>query len=316
MLYLDYSREPGEWTPNVHGGHENLEAIGFLQALNAAVAEEAPGCFTAAEESTGWPGVTRSPHEGGLGFTFKWNMGWMHDTLRYFARDPIHRPWHQDELTFSMLYESSERFLMPLSHDEVVHGKRSLLGRMPGDDWQRFANLRTLLAYQWLRPGKKLVFMGTELAPEAEWNHDAPLPWPLAADPRRAGLAACMAELGAFYEREPALFANDPDTGGFEWIDCADRDNCVLAWRRSLGDRSVVVALNLMPTPHAHYRIGAPGPGAWHVRIDTDESRFGGSGYRQVGVFEAEAVPCHGLEWSLALALPPLAAVALSREAG
>jgi 1,4-alpha-glucan branching enzyme len=316
MLYLDYSRKPGQWTPNVHGGRENLEATAFLRALNLAIAEEHPDCFTAAEESTGWPGVTRPPADGGLGFTFKWNMGWMHDTLRYFARDPIHRSFHQDELTFSMLYESSERFLLPLSHDEVVHGKRSLLGRMPGDPWQRFANLRLLLAYQWLRPGKKLVFMGTELAPEGEWDHTKSLPWHRADEPLPAGLAACLAALGRFYVGEPALFANDPESGGFEWIDCSDRSNCVLVWQRSLAERHVLVALNLLPTPHDHYRIGAPASGAWRVELDTDDACFGGSGYPRRDVYEAEPIGCHGRRWSLDVALPPLAALAFTRDPG
>src|SRR5262245_28383296 len=220
MLYLDYSRREGEWLPNRHGGRENLDAIGFLRELNAAIAATVPGAMTIAEESTAWSGVTRPAAAGGLGFTFKWNMGWMHDTLRYMGHDPIHRRHHHDELTFAMLYEHSEAFVNPLSHDEVVHGKRSLLEKMPGDVWQRFATLRTLLAYQITRPGKALLFMGTELAPWAEWNHARSLDWHLADDPLRAGLARFLADLGALYQEHPCLWRGDPDPDGFTWVDC------------------------------------------------------------------------------------------------
>jgi 1,4-alpha-glucan branching enzyme len=315
MLYLDYSRRAGEWSPNRHGGRENLDAVDFLRALTAAVAEAQPGCLLAAEESTSWPGVTRSPADGGLGFTFKWNMGWMHDTLRYFSRDPVHRRWHQDELTFAMLYEHSERFLMPLSHDEVVHGKGSLLSRMPGDDWQRFANLRALLAYQWTRPGKQLVFMGTELAPVSEWSHDHPLDWRLAEDPLRAGLARCMADLGALYRGEPCLWRRDHDADGFAWIDCGDREHSVLAYLRFDGARHVAVVLNLTPAPHPEYRIGVPAGGSYRIRLDTDAGHYGGSGFAAgQDWIRAEALPWHGLPFSLRLRLPPLAALVLAPE--
>ena len=315
MLYLDYSRRPGEWAPNPYGGRENLEAADFLRALTTAIAEEQPGCLVAAEESTQWPGVTRSPADGGLGFSFKWNMGWMHDTLRYFSRDPVHRHWHHDELTFAMLYEHSERFLMPLSHDEVVHGKGSLLARMPGDDWQRFANLRTLLAYQWTRPGKQLVFMGTELAPDAEWSHEHALDWQLAGDPLRAGLARCLADLGGLYRDEPCLWRRDPDADGFRWIDCGDRDHSVLAYLRFDGDRHLVVVLNLTPGPHPDYRIGVPSGGGYRTRLDTDDARYGGSGFAAGQErIAAEALPWHGLPCSLRLRLPPLAALVLALE--
>ncbi|HEX5065829.1 MAG TPA: 1,4-alpha-glucan branching protein GlgB [Myxococcota bacterium] len=317
MLYLDYSRRPGDWTPNRYGGRENLDAVQFLRALSTAVAEEQPGCVLAAEESTEWPGVTRAPSEGGLGFGFKWNMGWMHDTLRYFARDPVHRRWHQDELTFAMLYEHSERFLMPLSHDEVVHGKGSLYARMPGDPWQRLANLRALLAYQWTRPGKQLVFMGTELAPPDEWSHERSLDWRLAEDPLRAGLARCLADLGALYRDEPCLWRSDPDVDGFRWIDCSDSDHSILAYLRRDGSRHVAVVLNLTPSAHPEYRIGVPSGGRYRTRLDTDDARYGGFGFAAgQEVVSADALPWHGLPCSLRLRLPPLAALVLAPESG
>ena len=228
MLYRDYSRRDGEWMPNVHGGRENLEAIDFLRTLNAVIEAEQPGCIMIAEESTAWPGVTAPVSEDGLGFTFKWNMGWMHDTLLFFALDPVHRRFHLNDLTFAMLYEYTERFLMPLSHDEVVHGKGSLLRKMPGDEWQRFANLRLLLAYQWTRPGKKLLFMGTELASWNEWHHETSLDWHLADDPLRAGFARFLEDLGRLYRESPSLWRWDHDPAGFSWIDCSDADNTVL----------------------------------------------------------------------------------------
>ena len=315
MLYLDYSRRPGEWTPNRHGGRENLDAVEFLRLLNETVAEEQPGCFTAAEESTAWPGVTRAARDGGLGFTFKWNMGWMHDTLRYFSRDPVHRRWHQDELTFAMLYEHSERFLMPLSHDEVVHGKGSLYARMPGDPWQRLANLRALLAYQWTRPGKQLVFMGTELAPPDEWNHDATLDWRLADDPLRAGLSRWLADLGVLYREEPALWRRDPDPEGFRWIDCRDREHSIFSYLRQDGARHVAVVLNLTPTPHAEYRVGVPSGPRYRVRLDSDAAAYGGSGFAAgQGLVASDALPWHGQPCSLRLRLPPLSALILVPE--
>jgi 1,4-alpha-glucan branching enzyme len=317
MLYLDYSRRPGEWSPNRHGGRENLDAVDFLRALADAVAGAHPGCLLAAEESTEWPGVTRDVRDGGLGFTFKWNLGWMHDTLRYFGRDPVHRSWHQDELTFAMLYEFSERFLMPLSHDEVVHGKGSLYARMPGDPWQRFANLRALLAYQWTRPGKQLVFMGTELAPPDEWSHERGLDWRLGDDPPRAGLARCLADLGALYREEPCLWRSDPDPSGFRWIDCENRAHSVLAYLRLTGERHLAVVLNLTPTPHTAYRIGVPALGRYRVRLDTDDPRYGGSGYaRRQTIVSSEALPWQGLPASLCLRVPPLAALVLVPEPG
>ena len=312
MLYLDYSRKEGEWLPNPHGGRENLEAVAFLRALNDTIALEQPGCFTVAEESTAWPGVTRPTRDGGLGFTLKWNMGWMHDTLGYFAREAIHRRWHHDELTFAMLYEHSEHFVNPISHDEVVHGKRSLLCKMPGDEWQKFANLRTLLAYQYTRPGKQLLFMGTELAPHSEWNHDTSLDWHLAGDPARQGLARFLAALGGLYQAHTCLWRTDPDPETFAWIDCSDRDASVVAYQRRDGAAHLVIVLNLTPVPRAPYRIGLPSPGPYVVRVSSDAVEFGGSGYPVQPLIEPEAVPWHGLSQSAPLQLPPLAALVLA----
>jgi 1,4-alpha-glucan branching enzyme len=312
MLYLDYSRHAGEWLPNQFGGRENLEAVAFLRALNDTIAAEHPGCFTIAEESTAWPGVTHPTRDGGLGFALKWNMGWMHDTLGYFAREPIHRRFHQDELTFAMLYEYRERFVNPLSHDEVVHGKRSLLEKMPGDEWQKLANLRVLLAYQYTRPGKQLLFMGTELAPSNEWNHDTSLDWHLAELPSRRGFARFLATLGTVYRERPCLWRGDPDGASFAWIDCGDRDASVMSYQRRDGDAHVVVVLNLTPVPRPGYRIGMPRPGRYHVLLDSDATDFGGSGYRSGDAVDPEPVPWHGLSQSVALHLPPLAALILA----
>ncbi len=314
MLYLDYSRDPGHWEPNQYGGRENLEAIDFLRELNATLKREQPGCFTAAEESTSWPGVTRDVSEGGLGFTFKWNMGWMHDTLRFFGRDPVHRRWHQDELTFAMLYEHSERFLNPLSHDEVVHGKGSLLSRMPGDEWQRFANLRALFAYQWTRPGKTLLFMDGELAPWDEWDHQKSLDWHLAGDPLRSGLSRYLSDLGALYRSEPSFWRRDPEPESFEWIDCQDRENSVFSYLRRDGERHAIVILNLTPTPRDEYRIGVPGTGRYAKRLDTDAREFGGSGWSDQDHLVADAVPWHGFPSSIRVKLPPLSAIVLLQD--
>jgi len=311
MLYLDYSRRDGEWIPNAHGGRENLDAVDFLRSLNRLVRAEQPGCVTIAEESTSWPGVTAPVEKGGLGFTLKWNMGWMHDTLGYFARDPAHRGFHQDQLTFAMLYEHDERFVNALSHDEFVHGKRSLIDKMPGDEWQRFANLRTLLAYQWTRPGKKLLFMGAELAAPREWSHDESLPWHLAGEPLRAGLSRCLAALGALYAQRPALWRDDPSSEGFRWIDCHDRAHSILSWERRSGDDLVVVLMNLTPVPRPGYRLGVPVRTRYHVAVDTDDARFGGSGYRRPHDVEAEPVPWQGRDQSLVIDVPPLAALVL-----
>jgi 1,4-alpha-glucan branching enzyme len=312
MLYLDYSRAPGQWMRNRYGGRENLEALDFLRTVNEVVRTDYPGCFTVAEESTAWPGVTKPVSEGGLGFTFKWNMGWMHDTLEYMAKDPLYRPWHHDQLTFAMMYEYSERFIMPLSHDEVVHLKKSLLDKMPGDAWRKFANLRLLLAYQWTRPGKKLVFMGTELAPWGEWNHDRSLDWHLAQSPPHAGITRFMEALGALYREQPALWCHDHDPHGFQWVDVADRENSVVSYVRRDGADHVVAVLNFQPVPRQRYRVGVPARGAYRCALSTDEAAFWGSGWTAPERLEAEPVPYHGHAQSVELSLPPLAAIILA----
>jgi len=318
MLYLDYSRKEGEWVPNKYGGRENLEAIDFLREVNSVVCDDAPGCVTIAEDSTAWPGVTRSTRSGGLGFTFKWNMGWMHDTLEYFEKDPVYRRYHQDLLTFAMMYEHSEHFIMPLSHDEMVHLKGSLYEKMPGDHWQKLANLRALLAYQVTRPGKSLLFMGTELAPPEEWNHDQSLPWHLLDDPSRAAFMAYMARLGEVYKRLPPLWREDPEPEGFEWIDISDRASSVFSYLRRSGEDHAVVVLNLTPVPHEHYRIGVPEWGEYLVALSSDDQRWGGSGYGATERVRVDDVPWHGRRYSVELTLPPLAALVLapSRLAG
>jgi 1,4-alpha-glucan branching enzyme len=265
-----------------------------------------------AEESTAWGGVTRPTFTGGLGFAFKWNMGWMHDTLGYMARDPIHRRYHQNDLTFAMLYEYSEKFVLPLSHDEVVHGKRSLLDKMPGDVWQKFANLRLLLAYQYTRPGKALLFMGTELAPWSEWNHAASLDWHLQDDPPRAGLKRFFVDLGRLYGELPCLWRRDPDPEGFYWIDCSDHDNSVMAYVRSDGMGHAIVVLNFTPVPHADYRIGAPAVGNYVERLSSDAPFYGGSEFETLPRIATEPVPSHGQAQSLRLRLPPLGALVLT----
>jgi 1,4-alpha-glucan branching enzyme len=314
MLYLDYSRQKGEWIPNRYGGRENLEAVDFLRHLNGILHHEEPGCVTIAEESTAWPGVTRPPGEGGLGFDLKWNMGWMHDTLAYLAKDPVHRRWHHDQLTFAMLYEYSERFVNPLSHDEVVHGKGSLLNKMPGDAWQKFANLRLLYAYQYLRPGKPLVFMGGEFAQEREWSPDRSLDWHLLADPMREGLIRFLEELGRLYHERPPLWRSDPDPWGFAWIDCADRDSSIVSFLRRDGEDGVVVVLNLTPVPREGYRIGTPRPGRWLCRLSSDDGAFGGSGYPVPPEVGVEPTPWQGWPHSMLVTLPPLSALVLVPE--
>jgi len=311
MLYLDYSRKAGEWIPNRYGGRENLEALYFLREMNALVADEHPGCFTVAEESTAFPGVTKTVADGGLGFTFKWNMGWMHDTLGYFGRDPAHRKYHQGDLTFAMLYEYSERFVMPLSHDEVVHGKGSLLQKMAGDRWQKFANLRVLFGYQFTRPGKSLLFMGAELAPDREWSHEQSLDWHLADDPVRAGLQSYLKALAEITRARSCFWASDEQPDSFRWIDCSDADNSVVSYLRRDSDRHVVVVLNLTPVPREGYRIGMPTAGSYRMLLSSDESRFGGSGYATEGLARTEKIPYHGFDQSVRLALPPLAMLVL-----
>ncbi len=312
MLYLDYSREETDWIPNPSGGRENLDAIDFLQTLNAIVREEVPGAFTVAEESTAWPGVTRPVEQGGLGFTFKWNMGWMHDSLLYFSKDPVHRKFHQDQLSFSMIYEYHERFINPLSHDEVVHGKGPLLEKMPGDLWQKFANLRLLLTYQFTRPGKNLLFMGTELAPYQEWHHDASLDWHLLDDPRRQAFAFFLQELAHLYRESPSLWQRDPDPEGYSWIDFQDHEQSVVSYVRRCETEHLVVVLNLTPVPREGYRVGVPAAGRYFQRFSSDDRRYGGSEFETWTIVETEPEPFHGLPQSVRLALPPLGALILA----
>ena len=317
MLYLDYSREPGQWLPNARGGRENLEAVDFLRELNDVVRAEAPGAVAIAEESTAWPGVTAATGDGGLGFGMKWNMGWMHDTLEYFQREPVHRRFHHDELTFSMVYAFSERFVLPLSHDEVVHGKRSLLGRMPGDRWQQLANLRALYAYMWAHPGKKLLFMGGEFAEEREWDHDRPLDWELRERPDHAGIERLIGDLNERYRAEPALWAGDDDPAAFAWLEGTDADHNVFAFARRDpgGARTVACIVNLSPVPRHEYRVGLPEAGTWAEILDTDSRFYGGSDVGNGGRVVAE--PRDGGEGGVArLVLPPLGVLWLGHEEG
>jgi 1,4-alpha-glucan branching enzyme len=314
MLYLDYSRPAGGWVPNRFGGREDLDAVEFLQTLNATIQEEHPGCFTIAEESTSWPRVTGPVREGGLGFTFKWNMGWMHDTLRYFSTDPVYRRYHHEQLTFAMLYEYSEHFIMPLSHDEVVHGKGTLLTRMPGDEWQQFANLRALLAYQYTRPGKPMLFMGSELGMWREWNHDHSLDWHLAERPPTAGLLRYVADLGTLYRERSELWRGDADPAGFTWLDADDRDQSVYAYLRLDGERVSIVVLNLTPVPRHDYRVGAPRPGRYRLVLSSDDTKYGGSGFGLMDAVASEPRAWQGQAQSFRIGLPPLGAIVLSHE--
>jgi len=317
MLYLDYSRQPDQWIPNRFGGNENLGATRFLRRLNELVYADAPGAVTIAEESTAWPAVSRPTYLGGLGFGYKWNMGWMHDTLRYISRDAIYRRWHHNDLTFGLLYAFTENFILPISHDEVVHGKGSLLGRMPGDRWQRFANLRAYLGFMFAHPGKKLLFMGCEFAQEREWNHDAGLDWHLLADPYHHGLQSLLRDLNHAYRKIPALHELDCDPQGFEWIDGADYERCLLSFlRRGRDPASIAVAAcNFTPVPQANCRIGVPLPGHYVERINTDSAFYGGSNVGNGGGVTAEPIPWHGRPYSLDLALPPLGTLIFERQA-
>jgi 1,4-alpha-glucan branching enzyme len=316
MLYRDYSRKAGEWLPNERGGRENLEAIAVLQHMNEAVYGAYPDTMTIAEESTSWPMVSRPTYLGGLGFGLKWDMGWMHDTLSYFAHEPIHRRFHQNELTFRAVYAFHENFMLPLSHDEVVHGKRSLIDKMPGDEWQRFANLRLLYALMYAQPGKKLLFMGAELAQPNEWNHDAQLTWERAGDPLRVGLARLLGHLNRTYRCEPAFHQRDVDSRGFEWIDANDAENSVLAFARRAEDEAhpIVVACNFTPVPRHNYRLGVHFTGLYREIVNSDAKEYGGSGQGNLGGVEATPAPHHGRPYSLNVTLPPLAAVFLKRE--
>ncbi|WP_376099217.1 1,4-alpha-glucan branching protein GlgB [Roseomonas sp. CCTCC AB2023176] len=312
MLYRDYSRNHGEWVPNRYGGRENLEAVDFIRELNGVVRHRVPGAIMVAEESTAWPGVSSPVEEGGLGFHYKWNMGWMHDTLHTMQEDPINRRWHYSGLTFGMVYAYTERFVLPLSHDEVVHGKGSLLRKMPGDDWQKRANLRTYLAFQWTHPGKKLLFMGTEIAQPTEWNHDSQLPWHLLDDPGHRGVQSLLRDLNRLYRDLPALHACDTAPEGFAWVVADDTVNTVLAFtRHAPGAPPVLVVLNLTPVPREEYRLGVPVAGAWTEALNSDAAGYGGSNLGNDGVVFAEDVPAHGRSHSVSLTLPPLAALIL-----
>ena len=312
MLYLDYSRQPGQWIPNQFGGNENLEAIDFLRGVNERVCADHPGAITIAEESTAFPKVSRPVSDGGLGFGFKWNMGWMHDTLGYFRRDPIHRRHHQNDLTFGMVYAWSEDFVLPLSHDEVVHGKGSLIRQMAGDRWQKFANLRAYFGFMWTHPGKKLLFMGGEFAQDREWNHDQSLDWHLLDDPLHGGMQNLIRDLNHLYRDQPALHRLDCEPEGFEWIDASDAAQSVLVYLRKSDDGSppVVIVCNLTPQVHHDYRIGLPQPGAWREALNTDAETYGGSGVGN-GRIQAEDQSWHGRAASASLTLPPLATMVL-----
>jgi 1,4-alpha-glucan branching enzyme len=316
MLYLDYSRSEGEWVPNEYGGRENLEAVQFVQELNRVVFGRNPHALMIAEESTAWPGVTKPVHLGGLGFGFKWNMGWMHDTLSYFARDAIYRRFHHDELTFGMVYAWSEHFILPLSHDEVVHGKRSLLDKMPGDRWQKFANLRALYAWMWAHPGKQLLFMGGEFGQWREWSEERELDWYVRDEHDHAGLERLLGDLNHTYRSQPALWRRDHEPAGFQWIDPNNAEDSVLSFiRHSDGDHPPLVCVtNLAPVPREHMRIGLPQPGRWREAVNTDAEPYGGGNIGNLGVIEAIDLPWHGLPASAEIVCPPLATLWLVSE--
>jgi len=315
MLYLDYGRSDGQWSPNIHGGRENLEAVAFLQEMNATCAKRVPGAVTIAEESTSWPGVTRATHLGGLGFDLKWNMGWMHDTLNYLRHDPVHRSYHHGQMTFSLMYAYSERFVLPLSHDEVVHGKGSLLRKMPGDRWQQLANLRSYFAFMWAHPGKQLLFMGQEFGQDAEWAEGRELDWWLLDQPGHQGLLQLMGDLNKVYRETPALWAKDDEPEGFQWIDANDAWGNVLSFVRSDGQGShVACVVNFSAMPHYDYRIGLPASGTWHEVVNTDADIYAGSGVGNMGGVTAEDSSSHGLPASAVIQVPPLGAVWLRHE--
>jgi 1,4-alpha-glucan branching enzyme len=310
MLYLDYSRKAGEWIPNDYGGRENLEAIDFLRRFNKEVYGAFPDVQTIAEESTAWPLVSRPTYVGGLGFGMKWDMGWMHDTLQYMSREPVHRKWHQNELTFRGIYAFSENYVLPLSHDEVVHGKGSLLGKMPGDEWQKFANLRLLFAYMYATPGKKLLFMGDELGQGREWNHDSQIDWYLLQYPSHKGLQQFVSDLNRVLSEQAALHEYDFDPKGWEWIDANDSEGSTLSFMRKAPNGEIVVcAFNFTPVGRSDYRLGVPRAGFWQELVNSDAADYGGSGWGNLGGTEAREEPWHGRPWSLTIGLPPLGAV-------
>lgn len=317
MLYLDYSRKEGEWIPNKFGGRENLEAISFLRDLNTEVYRSFPDSLTIAEESTAWPMVSRPVYIGGLGFGFKWDMGWMHDTLQYMSRDPIHRKYHHNELTFRGIYQFFENYMLPISHDEVVHGKGSLLNKMAGDEWQKFANLRLLLLNQWTQTGKKLLFMGCELGQWEEWNHDGHLPWHLLDADRHRGILNLVRDLNRLYREEPGLHKFDCRPEGFRWIDANDADDSTLSYMRvgpNPAEDAIVVLLNYTPVPRYNYRLGVPAGGFWKEMLNSDAGEYGGSGVGNFGGVEALPIPYHGHDWSLTLTIPPMGGLLLKRQ--
>jgi 1,4-alpha-glucan branching enzyme len=313
MLYLDYARKQGEWIPNRFGGRENLEAIDFLRTLNQSVYRDHPDVSMIAEESTAWPMVSRPTDMGGLGFGLKWNMGWMHDTLEYMKQDPVHRKYHQGQLTFSLIYAFNENFVLPLSHDEVVYGKGSLIGKMPGDDWQKFANLRTLYAYMWAHPGKKLLFMGGEFGQRREWTHEGELEWWVSRLPEHAGVKHLVSDLNRVYRSEPALHKIDFSPDGFEWVDLGNAEMSIIAFlRKAPGDgATLLVVCNFTPIPRSNYLVGVPSRGVWHEILNTDAREYGGSGWGTLGGVESVPVSAHGRLESVNLTLPPLSVIML-----
>ena len=315
MLYLDYSRKANEWVPNQYGGNENLEAIAFLRKMNEVAYQSAPGVMTIAEESTSWPGVSQPTYNGGLGFGFKWNMGWMHDTLHYIQEDPVYRSYHHSQMTFGLLYAFSENFILPISHDEVVHGKGSLLARMPGDEWQRFANMRAYLGWMFAHPGKKLLFMGCEFAQEKEWNHDSSLDWHLLDQPNHKGVQSLVRDLNQLYGATPALHERDCEAEGFKWLIGGDTENSVFAFAR-LGAHGglAVAASNFTPVPRTNYRIGVPKPGFYKEAVNSDAGAYGGSNLGNIGGAHSENVGAHGEDQSIVLTLPPLSTLILTFE--
>lgn len=317
MLYLDYSREEGEWVPNIHGGRENLEAIALLKQINSRVYFNHPGVMMVAEESTAWPGVSRPVDQNGLGFGFKWNMGWMNDTLQYMVRDPIYRQHHHDEMTFGLVYSFSENFVLPLSHDEVVHGKGSLINKMPGDDWQKFANLRAYFGFMWTHPGKKLLFMGGEFAQKNEWNHDISLDWHLLAYENHRGIQRLVKDLNRVYRSTPALYELDCDSNGFEWLVGDNASQSIFIYlRKGFNDTPpVVVVVNMTPTPYSDYCIGVPQAGVYNERLNTDSSEYGGSNVGNAGGVSTTIQACNGQAYQLTLAIPPLATLIFEWQA-
>lgn len=312
MLYRDYSRKEGEWIPNIHGGRENLESIAFLKRVNDVIAESRPGAMTLAEESTSFPNVSHPTSMGGLGFNFKWNMGWMHDTLCYMARDPIHRQYHHDEMTFGLVYAFNENFVLPISHDEVVHGKGSMLTKMPGDEWQKFANLRAYYGFMFAHPGKKLLFMGCEFAQTTEWNHDQNLPWHLLNDAKHQGVQSLVRDLNRLYQSDDALYSLDCAEQGFEWIDYQDKARSILSFvrRNKKGDALMLIVCNFTPMPHLGLRMGVPQVGTYRECLNTDAAHYGGSNVgTPLGVAKAEAISSHQQAWSITIDVPPLATV-------